>query len=245
MKKVFAFIGSPHKEKSNTYNLTKMMLEKLVEIDKEITYEILTAGHVHIKYCTGCWSCMTKGFCPLDETDDMKELRQKMINADFIILGSPVYTMTVSGQMKTFLDRFCAWYHLFRFAGRPGMTVSTTAEMGMKEVGDLLEMLMVSLGIKSVTRLETHAYFPGIYRDVDSARKNAEEAARIVYPYITGEKQVESDELFEECFKIIKNKVTMSARWLIADYEYWKENNMLEMDSYAELLEMKRKKVKN
>lgn len=242
MKKIFAFIGSPLKEKSNTYNLTKWMLDKLVEMDGEITYEILTAGNVHIKYCTGCWSCMTKGFCPLDSTDDMGEIRQKMMDADFIILGSPVYTMSVSGQMKTLLDRFCAWYHLFKLAGKPGMTVVTTANMGLDEVHDLLEMLMTAMGIKSVTRLETYAYFPGMFRDPELARKKAEDAAEIVYPYITGEKQVESDEFFEECFKIIKNKVTMGARWLTADHDYWKENNMLEMDSYAEVLEMKKKK---
>ncbi|MCD4785912.1 MAG: flavodoxin family protein [Candidatus Eremiobacteraeota bacterium] len=240
MKKIFAFIGSPLKEKSNTYNLTKMMLDKLVKMDGEITYEILTAGHVHIKYCTGCWSCMTKGFCPLDSTDDMGGIRQKMMDADFIIMGSPVYTMSVSGQMKTLLDRFCAWYHLFKLAGKPGMTVATTAGSGLEEVHDLLEMLMTALGIKSVTRLETYAYFPGIYRDPESARKKAEEAAEIVYPYITGEKQVESDEFFEECFKIMKNKVTMGARWLAADYKYWEEHGFLELSSYAKLLEKER-----
>ena len=43
MRKVFAFVGSPMKEKSNTYSLTKMMLDRLVEMDKNIEYEILPA----------------------------------------------------------------------------------------------------------------------------------------------------------------------------------------------------------
>lgn len=243
MKKVFGFIGSPLKEKSNTYTLTKMMLDKLLEMDPGISHEILTAGHVNISYCKGCWSCMTKGHesCPLDKKDDMGILKRKMLGADFIIWGSPIYTAHMSGQMKTFLDRLAAWYHLMRLSGKPGLTVITTGSTFQEELHDFFGQLMGCLGIKVIARLDTVAYTPGVFRNPDLARARAEEAAKIIYPYITGEKTVCSDNDMEGYFLAMKEKVVSGKKWLKGDYEYWETNNMLELDSYATLLEKNRK----
>ena len=73
--------------------------------------------------------------------------------------------------------------------------------------------------------------------DPADAAKKVEETADLIYPYVTGEKLQESDDFLEECFKAIKKKVTFGARGLPADYEYWEKNGMLELLSYAELLE--------
>jgi len=236
MKKIFAFIGSPLKERSNTYTLTMMMIDRLKEMDKDITAEVLTAGHVKIKSCLGCWNCMTKGICPLDKQDDMGMLKEKMLQADFIIWGSPVYTYSVSGQMKTFLDRLAAWYHQIRLAGQPGLTVTTTAGSGMDQVHLLLGLLLSAMGVKVVANLETHGYFPKTLKDPDEAWKAAHTAAEQIYPYLTGEKRIESDPEMEESFKMMKQKSVMGREWLPADYAYWKENDMLDLNSYAELL---------
>ena len=241
MKKIFGFIGSPLKEKSNTYTLTKMMAECLVEKDKNIKYEILTAGHVKLNFCTGCWSCMAKGFCPQDKKDDMGMLKEKMLETDFIIFGSPVYTHHISGQTKTFLDRLAAWYHTIRLAGKPGLTVCTTASTGQDIVHEYLSMLMACLGVKTLKGLDTIGYLPGMFRDREEAKKKASETAEIIYPYVTGEKLTQSDKGMEECFQVMKGKSIGGAKWLPADYEYWKENGMLELNSYAELLEKIRK----
>ena len=56
MKNIFAFIGSPLKERSNTWTLTMMLIERLKEMDPAVTAEALTAGHVAINPCMGCWT---------------------------------------------------------------------------------------------------------------------------------------------------------------------------------------------
>lgn len=236
MKNIFAFIGSPLKERSNTWALTMMLIERLKEMDNHIAAEVLTAGHVKINPCLGCWNCMTKGICPLDKLDDMGRLKEKMLQADFIILGSPVYTYTVSGQMKTFLDRLAAWYHTIRLAGKPGLTVATTAGSGFEQVHQLLGMLMGALGVKVVAKLETYGYFPKTLRDPEAARKAAYAAAEQIHPYLTGAKQIETDPEMEECFQMMKQKSVMGRQWLPADYNYWEKNGMLGINSYAELL---------
>ena len=40
----------------------------------------------------------------------MEEILEKMINADVLIMATPVYFYTLSAQMKTLIDRTCSRY---------------------------------------------------------------------------------------------------------------------------------------
>lgn len=44
MRKVFAFIVSPLKNASNTYTIMKILLDRLVEFEKNIKYDIFITG---------------------------------------------------------------------------------------------------------------------------------------------------------------------------------------------------------
>ncbi len=242
MNKVFGFIESPLKEKSNTYTLTRMMLDKLADMDSSISCELLTAGHIKLDFCKGCWNCMTQGQCPGDSKDDMGMFREKMLEADFIIFGSPLYTIHVSGQTKTFLDRLAAWYHVLKLAGKPGMTVVTTAGYPVEGVHEYLEEMMRALGMRPVARLGAFGYLPGMLAEPEKAKVDASKIAVQIYPYITGQKKVESSKEMDEMFSAMKSKVVYSRQWLKADYEYWEKNDMLGLNSYAELLDKLKKK---
>ncbi len=62
----------------------------------------------NINYCTGCGNCFKGKKC--SQKDDMREVLEKIITADVIVMATPVYFYTMSGQMKTFIDRTCARY---------------------------------------------------------------------------------------------------------------------------------------
>lgn len=76
------------------------------------------AGHIvekvflkdkHIKYCSGCYTCeKTNGVCAYK--DDMPEILQKMIDADVLVLSTPVYFYCMNAQLKTVIDRTVARY---------------------------------------------------------------------------------------------------------------------------------------
>ncbi|NYB51542.1 MAG: flavodoxin family protein [Methanobacteriaceae archaeon] len=234
--KIFGFIGSPLKKKSNTYTLTKMMIDELLQRDNNIKYNLFTAGDVDIQPCNGCWLCMTKGTCPLDEKDDMAFLKGKMLESDLIIWGSPVYAMQVSGQMKTFLDRLASWYHTLRLAGKPGITVSTTAGAGLEEVHQYLRLVLNAAGVKTIYSLDAYGTLPGTLTYPENALKSAHKAAGKVYPFLNGEKTVESDNELENSFQVNKKKIVFGADVLRADYNYWREHGMLEINSFDELI---------
>lgn len=238
MKKIFGFIGSPLRGKSNTFALTGMLLDRLAKKAGPITCDMLTAGDVTLQYCQGCWTCMTKGHecCPQDRLDDMPMLKTKMREADFIILGTPVHTGHMSGQMKTFFDRLASWYHAMILAGKPGATVVTTGGTPDRALHDFLAELMGCLGIKPVAALGAVCFSPGAFLNREEAEKKADEVAGLIYPYLSGEKRVESDDRMERCFQAMKTKIISGKNWL-AGYRYWKDHQMLELDSYEAFLE--------
>lgn len=57
--------------------------------------------------CSACYYCKNHhGECI--HHDDMKEILEKMIAADVLVLASPVYFYSIDAQMKTVIDRTLA-----------------------------------------------------------------------------------------------------------------------------------------
>ena len=56
-----------------------------------------------INYCMGCGVCNSTHKCV--QQDDMKEILDSMVDADVIVLATPVYFYTMDAQLKTLIDR--------------------------------------------------------------------------------------------------------------------------------------------
>lgn len=82
--------------------------------EKNIEMELYTARNNVVEECRGCGKCFDEGLCPQDQEDSMEYIRKKILEADLIVLLSPVYLNNVSGAMKTFLDRIGSWVHTLR-----------------------------------------------------------------------------------------------------------------------------------
>ena len=67
----------------------------------------------HINYCTGCCACISKpGACV--QKDDMNDIFKKILDADVLVLATPVYFHSMNAQMKTFVDRTCPIYSMIQ-----------------------------------------------------------------------------------------------------------------------------------
>lgn len=98
---IVAVNGSPHAGAGNTTMMIEMLRGPLSE--EGFNLEMIHLSEKEINYCYGCGFCMEKGKCWIE--DDHRAIVNKLLSADGIILGSPVYFAHVTGQMKTFLDR--------------------------------------------------------------------------------------------------------------------------------------------
>ena len=65
--------------------------------------QVVSVANKTILPCDGCESCMETGECIID--DDMQELYPKLLAADGIIMGTPVYFWGATAQAKAIIDR--------------------------------------------------------------------------------------------------------------------------------------------
>lgn len=140
MKQAVALLGS--KRKKNTYRLL-MELQPILE-RHQIELRIVELYHEKIQPCLGCEQCILRGSCVLQ--DDTAHIMRQLCEADGIILASPVYLQQVSGQIKTFFDRTCMWYHRPVLAGKPVLAVATTKGSGLQKTLSYLESMAVQWG---------------------------------------------------------------------------------------------------
>ena len=99
--KVLLINGSPHKE-GCTYTALSEVAAQLQK--HEIETEIFWIGNQPIRGCIDCRSCWGKGRCVFDD-DSVNQCIQKIIQADGLVVGSPVYFGGIAGGLKCLLDR--------------------------------------------------------------------------------------------------------------------------------------------
>lgn len=99
--KVLAINGSARKD-GNTAILIGTVLEELNKAGIE-TVMIQLAGN-NIEPCKACWACGDQKNC-VHRKDSFRDIFEKMIEADGILLGSPVYSANVSANMQALLER--------------------------------------------------------------------------------------------------------------------------------------------
>ena len=99
--KVLGINGSSRKD-GNTAIIIGKVFEELNKEDIEI--ELIQLADYDIQPCRGCFACKGRGNCVFAK-DGFAYIFSQMVEADGIILGSPVYSADVSARMKAFLER--------------------------------------------------------------------------------------------------------------------------------------------
>ena len=131
MKKVLILSGSPRKG-GNSDTLCDEFMKGAIEAGNEVE-KIFVAGK-NIGYCNACYACKDTGVCVIK--DNMTEVLQKMLDADVIVLSSPVYFYSISAQLKAVIDRTVARWLEFR--DKEFYYIMTAAE-DEKQLLDILE----------------------------------------------------------------------------------------------------------
>lgn len=99
--KVIGINGSARKDGNTAIIIGKVF----DELNKEgIETELIQLADYEIQPCRACFACKGRGNCVFTN-DGFAEIFSRMVEADGIILASPVYSADVSAKMKAFLER--------------------------------------------------------------------------------------------------------------------------------------------
>jgi len=105
MLKAIGIVGSPRKG-GNTEILTAHCLKAIAE--EGIETELIRLAGLDIRGCNSCGYCFEHpGECSIK--DDMQAVRAKMVAADAIIIGTPVYFGAATALVRGLMERaaFC------------------------------------------------------------------------------------------------------------------------------------------
>jgi multimeric flavodoxin WrbA len=128
--KVLGINCSPRKG-GNTEILIREVFKTLEK--ENIKTELFQIGGKRVKGCIACMKCKKKkdGFCH-QKNDVINECIKKMLKADAIIIGSPVYFADITADAKAFIE--VAGYAL-KAAGNPLKRKPAAAVIAVRRAG--------------------------------------------------------------------------------------------------------------
>jgi multimeric flavodoxin WrbA len=100
VKKIVIFDGSPRSD-GNTITLLNLIAKGARDAGAEVEFYILFK--MKFMACQGCFGCRTQNACVIQ--DELSDALQKVIEADAIVVGSPIYHMQMTGPVKNLYDR--------------------------------------------------------------------------------------------------------------------------------------------
>jgi len=160
--KVLGISASPRRSQ-NTEKLVEKVLEGSASLGAET--ELYAISGKHISPCTGCGECRDTKKCVIK--DDMQELYNKIMDADGIVIGTPVYFYDMTAQCKMIIDRTYAIEPIN--GNKIGGIVTVAGSTGLSDVVKNLSMYFSVQGI-------TLAGWVAVYSPIDDKVKAQESA---------------------------------------------------------------------
>lgn len=156
--KVLGIMGSP-RIKGNTDLLLDEALRGAQSQGAEV--EKLVADKLNIAPCREYYRCLKDGNCAI--RDDMDDIYPKLLDADHIIVASPIFFYGLTSQVKALIDRSQAiWARKYVLkqnlpdSGRKGAFIAVGATRGEKLFdGSILTVkyFFKTIGVKYVDEL--------------------------------------------------------------------------------------------
>lgn len=133
MTKKILVLSSSFRKGGNSDTLCDQFVKGAVEAGHQV--EKIFINDKQIGYCHGCGVCNTTHKCVLH--DDMAEILDKMVQADVIVMATPVYFYSMNGQMKTLIDRTVPRYE--EIAGKDFYFIVAAADSNRANMEKTLE----------------------------------------------------------------------------------------------------------
>ncbi len=173
--KIIAFCASPRKN-GNTDMLVKEAIKGAKSAGAQ--GEKIMLQEIKMGFCLGCRKCKDQGYegmCLVK--DDMTGIYQKVIDADVIVIGFPIYTGRECAQLSTFLDRWDC-FERFKFQpslkpGRRAMVIGTWGYPYDDTYDFVMQNIMVVLKLHGIETAEALSAcgFEGMCHGLDTNKK--------------------------------------------------------------------------
>ena len=214
--------GSPRRK-----NTWKMVEQAKMNLNGE--FEEIHLMKEKIPLCNGCFKCIMESEENCPHRDKIKPIVDRMMDADGIIIASPVYAMNVTALLKNLFDHTAYFYHRPEFFTKKALVVVSTAGAGHKKVAGYIDETLRHWGVNKVYKiamacggkdsLET--------KDIDKISKKFAgdvESGKLHSPKF-------NDIVFFDVWKAM----AVSSEPIAADAKFWHEKDLINHDFAPEV----------
>ncbi len=218
--KIIALVASPHGAKGSTARLTRLVLEGAEGQGAE-TETLYLKGDTVLP-CLGCDTCHKKGHCV--QKDEFAAIREKILEADGVVLGSPNYISSVSAQLKAFMDRCCGVIHCLGFEGKYGASVVTSGGGNEGPIAEYMNHFLMVTGIRPVGAVwATMGTISGDSFPEEIGRQARDLGKALVIAWQNQSTFPETEKTIAEFTERMRNLVWSRREEWPYEYEYWKK----------------------
>lgn len=238
--KIAVLMGSPRKKDS--YNICKQIEENILEKDASAEFNYIFLKDKNIVECKGCSLCFQKSedMCPC-KGDDLAQVKQSLVEADAIIISSPVYAYQVPSSLKKVIDRLSYQFHRQEMVAKPTIIVVTTDGGGSRAVYKYLKMTSSGWGLDVVGNIQVISpmYFEarttigpwGFDKSYyQQKKKRMLRLSNDFYMRIANEDKMVPSFYNIFMFNCLRSKTYISK----VDYNFWKEKGWLDSNYFYE-----------
>jgi len=201
--------GSPRM--GNTEAILRMLLEDLGGLGVET--ELLLLRKLKIGFCDSCYKCFGKQKCT-KEDDVSIIVHPKILAADALIFGSPSYFGSVSGQMKTLMDRcfpFINMYFPGPLRGKLTVNIITYGRGGGLQVAHpTFDQWCLGMGMNIFDNLSFKALEKNDAENSNTIRSRLHLAARELFEATNLKLKDKSDNIFP---RLLATEKALSDKW--------------------------------
>lgn len=239
MKKVFVLVGS-RKREGNTAKFIQSVTSRLDQTIYNI--EFAFPQDYDISICDGNEDCFINVNYGMNEA--LKKLQDKVLKADILIVGSPVYVHSMSADLKLFIERSAWWVHTLRLQGKPVVVMSTCGSNGQKTVIEPLSEVMTFMG-GNVIATANATQTPDHLND----KKWIEEVSSTIADRIKKYTKLpnSSNPFLEKVFNgsklniLEQAKIATNVDTHLGELEYWNKTGMIHFDNFRDYLSSQRR----
>lgn len=185
-------------------------------------------------FCMGCFTCFVRGEEKCPHYSAVKPIAEALLDADLIVLASPVYALDATGQMKALLDHLCYMWLSHRpepqMFNKVGLIVTTTAGAGLRHTAKTLSNSLTFWGVKKIFKIK-YAVAAMSWEEVSEKKKLEIEAAAKKKAAEIANAVKNSDSLRKPIFRkimftAVKNTMKKN-KWNPLDINFWKAKGWL------------------
>jgi len=215
--------------KGSTYHIVKLFLNRLTDDSDKIDEFFLPRAMD--QNCCGCFSCFLNGENTCPHFDKVHPIAESLEKADLIILSSPVYVFSISGQLKSLLDHFGYQWMPHRpnktMFSKVGLVISTAAGAGMKKANQNMKDNLFYWGVPKIYSYGKAVEAIG-WENISHEKKNIIERevnnlSRKIKKSVGRARPTLKTKILFSIMGLMQKK----SKWNPTDRDYWEKNGWL------------------